>query len=148
MRTNSAMVQARITEVYRLLLAGADRRRIHTYCKLQKWGVSDQTIDVYTRRALEEITKYHESKREAMLNTARNRLENHMFECHEAGDRRTFLQTLKELNEINGLHTEHVEQTVSISDTDEIRRKIDEAIAADPKNRERITAAFEDAEET
>lgn len=148
MRTNSAMVQARITEVYRLLLAGADRRRIHTYCKLQDWGVSDQTIDVYTRRALEEITKYHESKREAMLNTARNRLENHMFECHEAGDRRTFLQTLKELNEINGLHTEHVEQTVSISDTDEIRRKIDEAIAADPKNRERITAAFEDAEET
>lgn len=146
--TNKAAHEERIGEVYRLLLTGSDRRTIMRYAKLKGWDVKPRTVDSYIREAQKELTEVNRIDREKAKAVAMKKLDDLYYKSYLINDFKTCLAVQKESNELNGLHKETVEHTVTLSDMDLLRRQIDAAISANPDSRDAMTAALDDSEDS
>lgn len=143
----TAAVQKHISDVYRLLLAGARRREIIAYANYENWGTAPRTIDRYIARAKTEIADVTEEERRSALGMALKRLDMLYNKSLNINDYKTCLAILKETNNLHGLNRYQVDHQVEISDSAELRRTIDAAIAADPDARDRIVEALGGDEE-
>ena len=142
MSTNQAQKKERIHEIYRLLLAGTNRRGVIRYAKLKNWNVSERTIDAYIKEAMDELTTTLSIDREKKVALAQNRLDDLYNRSYTINDFKTCLSILKESNELNGLKKDNVEHTVILSDIDIIRRRLDQAIKDNPDSRKGLVDAL------
>lgn len=104
--------EARVNEVYRLLLSGNDRHTILRYAAARGWGVCDRQVDRYIAKAQAELTTYNKLNRDQMYAKAMRKLDDLYAKAYAAADYKTCLAVQRESNDISGLHEEHVDVSV------------------------------------
>ena len=143
-KSNQAVKKERIHEVYRLLLTGTSRRSIIRYAGIKQWGVSIRTIDGYIKEAMKELTTTLSVDKEKKIAIAQNRLEDLYNRSYTINDFKACLAILKESNELNGLKKDNIEHTVTLSDMDIIRQRLDKAIQDNPENRKKLLQTLQE----
>lgn len=146
MNITKAEKQARINEVFRLLITRTDRKAIHRYAVLKGWNVHPRTVDEYIAEANKEIIKTAAESRDEMLARATLCLDDLYTKSYKINDFKTCVQVMDRVIKLHGLDapTEH---KVTLTDMDQLRETINAAISADPTQRDRITAALPDMDE-
>ncbi len=99
----AAVVEQRVSEVHRLLLAGVRRRDVLQFASKQKWGVSDRTVDDYISKANDAIREAADVDRALEVGRAVQRLQDLYRAAVQDKDHRTALQVQKELTALLGL---------------------------------------------
>ncbi len=99
-----ALMEQRITEIYKLLLLGAGRSDILQHASKKQWDVENRTVDEYISRATSLLKKKSEIDRDYMLNMARERLQMLYMRALSVQDLKTALAVQKEINTLEGLY--------------------------------------------
>lgn len=104
-RPTKAEIEVRVTEIFKLLMAGVQRHDIRRYvAEKVKWEVPERTLDRYVARATELIRASAAFDRNTELGRAISRLHDLYSRSYRVQDFKTCLTTQRELNELLGLY--------------------------------------------
>lgn len=103
-RANTAIVQQRIQEVLKLLLAGAEHHEIAKYAQDQHWEVSDRQVQRYERLAYKKLAKLSRHKQEELFGRHLLQRRGLYARALREGDIRTALQVLRDEALMQGLY--------------------------------------------
>jgi hypothetical protein len=102
-KSPTAIVEQRVSEIHQLLLAGVRRREILQFASKKQWAISDRAVDEYIARAKEQIRATAEVDRSLELGRAIQRLNDLYRASISNGDHRTALHVQRELSSMLGL---------------------------------------------
>jgi len=115
-RSTKAEIEARVTEIYRLLLAGASRRDLFRFASERAgWNVTERMVERYAAAATKAITTSAAYDRDYQLGMAIEQLRNIYARSYAIQDFKTALNARRELNELLGLYAP---RRIAMTDTD------------------------------
>lgn len=104
-RPTKAEIEVKVTEIFKLLIAGVQRHDIRRYvAEKVKWEVPERTLDRYLSRATELIRASAAFDRNTELGRAISRLHDLYSRSYRVQDFKTCLTIQRELNELLGLY--------------------------------------------
>lgn len=110
-KVNNAESEKRVTEIFNLLVLGTSRADILQYCAKKRlesdgavWDVETRQIDVYIKKARENLAKIAEYKRNEQLGIALERLNTLYKNNLKVQDYKGALAVQREINTLLGLH--------------------------------------------
>jgi hypothetical protein len=120
-KANDATIEARVTKVYEMLIAGARRYQILQYAASEKadWNVSTRTVDYYIQEANALIAQEAEWHRGRELGRAIAALDDLYQRCMKVQDYQRALAVRRELNTLLGLHAPPAAQTIRLLGVDQ-----------------------------
>lgn len=118
-KANDTELAARVNEVYRLLLGGANRQDVLDIAVKLGWNVSDRQVDTYIKRAKAALAKESRFRRASEFGKALNRLNNLYSKAVRISDYRTALAVQREINTLLSLYLPEAPKTLQLLDIDE-----------------------------
>lgn len=104
-RPTKAEIEVRVTEIFKLLMAGAQRHDIRRYvAEKTKWEVPERTLDRYVARATACLRTHAAAVRDEELGLAILQLKDLYGRTYRIQDYKTSLAARKELSELLGLY--------------------------------------------
>jgi hypothetical protein len=102
-RANTAEIERRVNDVYRLLVAGADRAAILEHGNRQGWAIAASTVDSYIRKASDRLIAESAPARAELLGTAYARFTTLYRLAVTAGDLRAAHAAARSIADLAGL---------------------------------------------
>ena len=99
-KSNDTELAARVNEVYKLLLGGANRQDVLDHATKQEWNVTPRQVDTYIRRAKTALDRESNFRKAVEFGKALNQLNNLYARALKIQDFRTALGVRKELNTV------------------------------------------------
>jgi hypothetical protein len=104
-KSNKATMAQRVTDVTRLLVAGAEFSEIHQFASVKGWGLSDRQIRRYVRAAYQQMAKDARRKRTQALGLHLKKRRALYAQSVKANDPRMALQILRDEAKLQGLYS-------------------------------------------
>lgn len=134
-RPTKAEIEVRVTEIFKLLLAGVQRHDIRRYvAEKAKWDVPERTLDRYIARATARLQTHAATVRDEELGLAVLQLKDIYSRSYRVQDFKTALAARRELSELLGLYAPP--KQVAVTDPDSNAQSFIAIFPQPPSSRE------------
>jgi hypothetical protein len=114
-KVNKTELKRRVNEVYKLLVSAARREDIIAKAEKLEWGVQPRQIDVYIRKAREQMALDSAIERAEQVSLADAQLEFLQAKATTVGDLNNAIKARAERSKLRGLHAPQKIETVDLT---------------------------------